>query len=64
MPTEIFDEDEFIKLSETAQECRVKRLRDIIKLKLRTSRRLYTLKIDPSDYEGFVRRIKCDTIEV
>lgn len=64
MPTEIFDEDEFIKLSETAQECRVKRLKDIIKLKLRTSRRLYTLKIKPSNYEGLIRRIKCETIEI
>jgi hypothetical protein len=64
LPGEIHDIDKFIRLSEVAAECRVKRLKDVVKLKLRTSRRLYTMKLDPSRAEEVLKRIKCEVVEV
>jgi len=64
VPKEIFDPDEFLALSEKAQECRVKRLGDVTKLKLKTSRYLYTIKLDPDEAEGLLGRMKCQKIEV
>jgi ferritin-like protein len=64
MPTEIFDVEKFIELSEKAKECRIKRLKDIVKLKLRTPRMLYTLKVDPAKAEEIIKRIKCEIREV
>ncbi|MFX1374567.1 MAG: hypothetical protein ACFFA0_02035 [Promethearchaeota archaeon] len=64
MPREIFDEEEFIKLSEFAVHCRVKRLKDVVKLKLRTKKILYTLKTDPTTAERLIRSISCDIIEL
>ncbi|MEM3507105.1 MAG: 50S ribosomal protein L38e [Candidatus Bathyarchaeia archaeon] len=64
MPTEIFDVEKFLKLAELASECRVKRLKDIVKLKLRTSKRLYTIKLDPRKAEDVLKSIKCEIIEI
>ncbi|MEM2896895.1 MAG: 50S ribosomal protein L38e [Candidatus Bathyarchaeia archaeon] len=64
MPTEIFDIEEFLKLTESASECRVKRLKDVVKLKLRTSRRLYTIKLEPAKAEEVLKSIRCEVIEV
>jgi len=36
MPKEIFDEEKFLEISEFAIHCRVKRVKDVVKLKLRT----------------------------
>ncbi len=59
MPKEIFDADEFIALAEGASKCMVKRLEDVTKLKLRTSRYLYTIKLDPSEAEELLNQIRC-----
>ncbi|MEM2026362.1 MAG: 50S ribosomal protein L38e [Candidatus Bathyarchaeia archaeon] len=64
MPAEIFDVEKFIELSEKAYHCRVKRLKDVVKLKLRTPKMLYTLKVDPSKAEEVLKRIKCEVKEV
>jgi len=64
MPREIFDEEKFIELSEFAIHCRVKRLKDIVKLKLRTKKILYTFKTDPITAERLLRTISCDIIEL
>ena len=64
MPVEIFDIEKFLKLAELASECRVKRLKDKVKLKLRTSRRLYTIKLDPAKAEDVLKNIKCEVVEV
>ncbi|RLF19764.1 MAG: 50S ribosomal protein L38e [Thermoprotei archaeon] len=64
MPKEIFDKEEFIKLSEVARECRVKRLGDIVKLKLRLRRYLYTIKVKPEEAEEILKRIKCPVREL
>ena len=64
MPREIFDEDKFIEISEYAIHCRVKRLKDIVKLKLRTKKIVYTYKTDPATAERLLRNINCDIIEL
>ena len=64
MPREIFDEEKFLKLSEYAIHCRVKRLKDLVKLKLRTKKILYTYKTDPLSAERILRNISCDIIEL
>jgi len=62
VPTEVFDPDEFIELSERASYCIVKRSGKIVKLKLRTPRRLYTLKVSPEEADAIVSRLKCEVV--
>lgn len=64
MPREIIDEEKFIELAEFAVHCRVKRLKDVVKLKLRTKKILYTYKTDPATAERILRNITCDVIEL
>ena len=64
MPREIFDEEKFTEISEYAIHCRVKRLKDNVKLKLRTKKILYTYKTDPITAERLLRNISCDIIEL
>ncbi len=64
MPTEVFDKDEFMELSEKATECRIKRNPDNVKLKLKTSRRLYTLKLEPGDEDEVISKLRCPTVEI
>jgi len=63
MPTEILDAEHFVRLSEKATECRVKRLQDVVKLKLRTPGHLYTIKVDPSKAADLLKQVKCEVIE-
>jgi len=62
MPTEVFDTEEFIRISERADYCLVKRTGDVIKLKLRTPRRLYTLKVSPEEADAIISRLRCEVI--
>lgn len=64
MPTELFDPDEFVEISERAEYCAVKRLRDVVKLKLRTPGRLYTLKVKPVRAEELIKKLRCEIVEV
>jgi len=64
LPREVTDEEKFLELAEHSYHCRVKRLKDIVKLKLRTKKILYTLKTDPVSAERLLRNIKCDIIEL
>ncbi len=64
MPEEIFDVERFVELSEKALECRVKRLGEYVKLKLRTRRRLYTLKVEADEADEILRRVKCKVVEL
>jgi large subunit ribosomal protein L38e len=64
MPKEIFDQERFLELSERAIHCRVKRIKDTVKLKLRTKKYLYTLKTDPNKAEALLNQINCDVIEL
>jgi large subunit ribosomal protein L38e len=63
MPIEIGDTEEFVKISERATECRVKRLKDIVRLKLRTARQLYTIKVEPDKAAEILKQIRCEVIE-
>jgi len=63
LPEAIADTDKFLKMSETALECRVKRLTDVVKLKLRTPRKLYTFKVDPATAAELLKQVKCEVIE-
>ena len=64
MPSEIKNEEEFVRASERANECRVKRLKDVVKLKLRTQKELYTFKVDPVKAAELIKQIKCEIVEV
>jgi large subunit ribosomal protein L38e len=64
MPAEITNTDEFVGLSETALECRVKRSKEAVKLKLRTPSRLYTHKVKVERADDVIRRLKCEIVEV
>jgi hypothetical protein len=64
MPAEIFNIEEFIKLSDSASECRVKRAKGIVKLKLRTKKKLYTIKLKENEAEEALKKIKCPIVEV
>ena len=64
MPTEIKDMDRFAQLSEDAVYCAIKRLPRTVKLKLRTRKTLYTLKVDPSKAEEIIKKLRCEIQEV
>ena len=64
MPSEIFDRDRFVEISERAEYCAVKRLKDVVKLKLRTARRLYTLKVEPVKAEELIKKLQCEIREI
>jgi large subunit ribosomal protein L38e len=64
MPVEIKDVDEFVSLSEKARYCLVKRLKGVVKLKLRTRRMLYTLKVAPSQTDEVLKKLRCEIREL
>ena len=64
MPKEILDEEKFLELAEFAIHCRVKRVKDVVKLKLRTKKILYTYKTDPITADRLVRGLSCEIIEL
>ncbi len=64
MPAEISDIDKFVSLSENAEYCSVKRLKENVKLKLRTGRRLYTLKVEPLKADEIIKKLKCEIEEI
>ncbi len=64
MPVEITDVDKFVALSAKAKQCNVKRLKDVVKLKLRTQAQLYTLKVEPLKADELIKKLKCEIEEV
>jgi hypothetical protein len=64
LPIEVFDVDEFVELSGKATECRIKRNPGNVKLKLRASRRLYTLKLEPGEEGEVISKLRCPTVDV
>ena len=64
MPVEIKDKEKFIELSEKATECRVKKNKDNTKLKLRTGKYLYTIKLDSDEADDVVGKLSCPTVEI
>jgi hypothetical protein len=63
MPSEILDPEKFIETSGRAEYCSVKRLKDVVKLKLRTPRMLYTLKVAPLKAEEMIKKLQCEVRE-
>lgn len=64
MPSEIFDAEKFVEISERAEYCAVKRLKEVVKLKLRTPRKLYTLKVEPIKAEEVIKKLRCEIREI
>lgn len=64
MPAEISSIDEFVAMSAKAERCSVKRVKGTVKLKLRTSSRLYTLKIEPLRADEIIKKLKCEIQEL
>ena len=64
MPRELFDKEKFLEMAEHAIHCRVKSSKDVVKLKLRTKKTLYTYKTDPISAERLLKDIQCDVIEL
>jgi ferritin-like protein len=63
MPSEITDVEKFVAISAKAKQCQVKRLKDTVKLKLRTPGQLYTLKIEPLRADEIIKRLQCTIVE-
>ncbi len=63
MPSEITDVEKFVAMSAKAKHCSVKRSKDIVKLKLRTPSRLYTLKIEPLRADEIIKKLQCEIQE-
>jgi len=63
MPAELTDDEEFVRIAERAVECSVKRLKDTVKLKLRTPAELYTIKVNPEKAAEMLKQIRCEVIE-
>jgi hypothetical protein len=64
MPSEILDTEKFVEISERAEYCIVKRLKDVVKLKLRTAKMLYTLKVEPAKAEEVIKNLRCEIREI
>jgi len=64
MPTEVNDVEKVVALSAKAKGCNVKRLKDVVKLKLRTPNQLYTLKIEPLKADELIKKLKCEIEEI
>jgi len=65
VPREVKDPEEFVKISEHAVECRVVKLENegVAKVKARTRRYLYTIKIPLSNLDDFLKKLKCQNIK-
>jgi len=64
MPEEVFDVDKFVEISERADYCNIKRLKRMVKLKLRTPRKVFTLKVEPTKAEEIVKKLRCEIREI
>jgi ferritin-like protein len=64
MPSEMFDVEKFVAMSAKAESCSVKRLKDVVKLKLRMPSKLYTLKVEPLKAEETIKKLSCKIEEL
>jgi hypothetical protein len=64
MPSEMFDVEKFVAMSAKAKYCYVKRLKETVKLKLRTPSKLYTLKVEPLKADEIIKKLKCKIEEL
>ncbi|MFW9778948.1 MAG: hypothetical protein ACFFE8_08865 [Candidatus Heimdallarchaeota archaeon] len=66
MPEELKSKEEFMTTLELASRCYVKRVKNsnIVKLKLRTKKRLYTFKTTPEEANKIVSNLNIEVVEV
>ena len=64
MPAEVTDIEKFVQISGNADYCAVKRLKDVVKLKLRTPSKLYTLKVQAQKAEEVIKKLQCEIREI
>jgi ferritin-like protein len=64
VPSEISDPERFVEISGNAEYCAVKRRQDVVKLKLRTAKKLYTLKVEPLKAEEIIKKLQCEIREI
>jgi len=64
MPKEIQDVNEFAKLAEGAKSCLVKRDEGVVKLKVKTPKLLYTIKLKPDKADALLKKLKCEVVEL
>jgi len=64
MPREIHSAEEFTALLPRAVEVRVKRLTDVVKVKLRTPQVLYTFKCDPATADRLLSGLKVPIVNL
>jgi phenylalanyl-tRNA synthetase beta subunit len=63
MPSEVADKSLFLEVAGRAKVCRVVRMGEEVKLKLRTPRRLYTMKVKAGEAEDLLKQLKCEIVE-
>ncbi len=64
MPQEIKDAEKFLQLAGTATLCKIKRSGNMVKLKLRTKKQLYTYATDPETADALKRKLTCEIIDL
>ncbi len=64
VPSEILNEEKFIAMSARAKYCNVKKLKDGVKLKLRTAKNLYTLKVPTAKSDEIIKKLQCEIEEI
>lgn len=64
MPVEVKEWSEFVEISARASECRVKYAKKggVAKIKAKTRRVLYTIKVNRDRVEELVKELKCPRI--
>jgi uncharacterized protein YifE (UPF0438 family) len=65
MPTEITDEKQFIAIAKSrASLCKIKKVKDVVKLKLRTPKMLYTFKTSPEKAEALLKDLEIERVDL
>ena len=64
MPREVHSSEEFKGLLEKAEECRVVRRGDLVKIKLRTHKMLYTFKTNKEEADTLLKDVKAKIVEI
>ena len=64
MPVEVKELETFLDIAKRAKECRVKRVRksDVVKIKARTRRYLYTFKTTKDKLDEILSKLECSKI--
>lgn len=64
LPVEVRDKEEFLEIAKRAIECRVKKSEDYAKVKLRTRKYLYTLKVKLEDLDSLLEKIRSLNVRI